>query len=101
MPGRRNVEERVNQAVFNIVTQTVASILSERRADVPELRPETLISESGLDSLDIADLTAHLDELVGRVPEEALRQYPRTLGELAELYGRYQNVQPGAEALRA
>ena len=91
----------MNQSVYDTITRAVTAILMERRAEVLEISPETPISQSGLDSLDIADLTARLDEEIGRVPEEALRQYPQTLGELAELYGRYQNVQPGAEALRA
>ena len=91
----------MSQDVFKIITQAVASILSERRADVPELRPQTAISESGLDSLDIADLTTQLDEQIGRVPEEALRQYPQTLGELAELYGRYQQSESATEVVGA
>jgi acyl carrier protein len=91
----------MNQVAFDTIVQAVSSILLERGAEVPELRPETLISQSGLDSLDIADLTLRLDEQIGRVPEEELRQYPRTLGELADLYARYQPAQPGAESLRA
>jgi len=91
----------MSQAVFDIIVQAVSTLLSQRGTEVPELRPETLVSQSGLDSLDIADLTLCLDERIGRVPEEALRQYPRTLGELAELYARYQPERQGAEALRA
>jgi hypothetical protein len=67
---------------------------------LPELKLETPLSESGLDSLDIADLTLRLDEQIGGVPEEALRQYPKTLGQLAELYGRY-HMQPVSEILQA
>jgi acyl carrier protein len=90
----------MNQAVFEAIAQTVGAILTERGEPVPTLTPDTLISHSGLDSLDIADLTLRLDAQVGRVPEEALRQYPKTLGELAELYGRYRELQPSAEAAR-
>jgi len=91
----------MNQAVFDTIVHAVSSTLLERGTELPELRPETLISQSGLDSLDIADLTLRLDEQIGRVPEEELRQYPRTLGELADLYARYQPSQRGAEVLRA
>jgi len=89
----------MDQAVFEVIVQTVNAILRERKEPVPELKPATLVSESGLDSLDIADLTLRLDEEIGKVPEESLRQYPRTLGELAELYARYQQSQSSAQVL--
>jgi acyl carrier protein len=89
----------MNPTAFDIVVQAVSAILTQRREPVPELKPQTLISASGLDSLDIADLTLQLDEQIGRVPEEALRQYPHTLGELADLYARHQ-LQPASDVLR-
>jgi acyl carrier protein len=89
----------MDRAVFDIIVQTVSGILSERGDSLPELKPETPIFESGLDSLDIADLTLQLDKEIGRVPEEALRRYPHTIGELAELYARYQ-LQPVSEVLQ-
>jgi acyl carrier protein len=89
----------MNREVFDTIVQTVGEILIERQEPVPELTPETLISASGLDSLDIATLTVRLDGQIGRVPEEALRQYPQTLGELADLYARYRKLQPVSEAI--
>jgi len=49
--------------------------------------------------LDIATLTVRLDEQIAQVPEEALRKYPQTLGELANLYARYRKLQPVSEAV--
>jgi len=89
----------MNPEVFEIVVQSIGEILMERREPVPGLKPETPISASGLDSLDIATLTVRLDGQIGRVPEEALRQYPQTLGELAALYARYRKLQPVSEAI--
>ena len=89
----------MNREVFDTVVQSIGEILMERREPVPELKPETLISASGLDSLDIATLTVRLDGQIGRVPEKALRQYPKTLGELANLYARYRKLQPVSEAV--
>ena len=86
----------MNKEVFDTIAQTVGAILIERREAVPELKPQTLISDSGLDSLDIAELTLRLNDLVARVPEEAFRNYPKTLGELADLYAPYQ-LHPSAE----
>ena len=86
--------------VFEAIAQTVGGILTERGEPVPALTPDTLISHTGLDSMDIADLTLRLDAQIGRVPEEALRQYPKTLGELAELYGRYRESEPRVESAR-
>jgi len=90
----------MNQAAFDTIAQTVSNILAERREPVPELKPQTPISVTGLDSLDIATLTLRLDEKIGPVPEEALRQYPETLGELADLYARSRRSQPDPTVLR-
>jgi acyl carrier protein len=91
----------MNQAVFDVIVQAVSAILSERGEPVPELEPESPISESGLDSLDIATLTIRLEEQLGGVPEDALREYPQTLGALASLYGRYVNLLPASEVPHA
>ena len=90
----------MNQMVFDSIVQALTNILMERRALVPELTPQTPLSATGLDSLDIATLTVCLDEKIGRVPEEALRQYPNTLGELTDLYARSQRSQPAPAVLR-
>ena len=73
---------------YDIVAQTIRTILSERNDPVPELKPETPISASGLDSLDVASLVVRLEEQFGVDPFQAdnLEQYPRTLGEMADLY---------------
>jgi acyl carrier protein len=73
---------------FSAVEQAVKQILAERGDAVPALEPATLISASGLDSLDIAALVVRLQEHFGFDPfaDPNLREYPRTLGELAVLY---------------
>jgi acyl carrier protein len=91
----------MNRAVFDIIVQAVRGILAERGEPAPELTPESPISESGLDSLDIATLTIRLDEQIGTVPEEQLREYPQTLGALADLFARYANLPPVCEAPQA
>jgi len=78
----------MNQSVYDTITRAVTAILMERRAEVLEISPETPISQSGLDSLDIADLTARLDEEIGRVPEEALRQVGLD-PQLTRTFGQY------------
>jgi len=91
----------MNQAVFDIVAQAVRAIVAERGDALAELKPETSISASGLDSLDVATLTVQLDEQIAKVPEQELRQYPQTLGKLADLYARYRELQQGAEVLQS
>ena len=40
--------------MYDTIAQTIRTILLERSDPVPELTPETRISASGLDSLDVA-----------------------------------------------
>ena len=82
----------MNRAVFDTILQVVSGILSERGEPLPEVKPETPISESGLDSLDIATLTVRLGEQIGGVPEEALREFPKTFGQLTDLYAHLGNL---------
>jgi len=71
-----------------IISKTIVAILLERGAAAPELKPETRISASGLDSLDIAVLVVRLEERFGVDPFslKTLDRYPQTLGELAAMY---------------
>jgi acyl carrier protein len=73
---------------YEIIEDVIRTILTERDDQVPPLKPETQISASGLDSLDVAALVVRLEERLGTDPFKngALSRFPRTLGELAELY---------------
>jgi acyl carrier protein len=79
----------LDQSVFDTIARVISSIHLERGEAVPELKPQTPISASGLDSLDIAALVVRLEEAIGVDPfKEALDRYPQTLGEMADLYAR-------------
>jgi acyl carrier protein len=59
-----------------------------KRTDVPELQDDTVLLETGLDSLGFAVLVVRLEEELGFDPfmmaEEAY--YPRTFGEFVTFY---------------
>lgn len=75
-------------SMYELIVHKIATILSERGDSTPALTPETRISASGLDSLDIAALIVRLEEQLGFDPFSAgtLDRYPQTLGEMADLY---------------
>lgn len=73
--------------MYDTIAQTIRTILLERGDPIPELTPETRISSSGLDSLDVAALVVRLEEQLGLDPfKKVLDRYPQTLGEMADLY---------------
>ena len=73
---------------YDTIVDVIQTILIERNDPVPALHPETQISASGLDSLDVAVLVVRLEERFGTDPFQngAFERFPRTLGELADLY---------------
>jgi len=79
---------------YEIIEDAIRTILTERDDEVPQLKRETQISASGLDSLDIAALVVRLEERLGTDPFKngALTRFPRTLGELAELYTQHSGL---------
>lgn len=56
-----------------------------------ELQDDTILLESGLDSLGFAILVARLEEELGYDPFLLMDQpvYPRTLGEFVDIYQRF------------
>lgn len=56
-----------------------------------DLRDDTVLLESGLDSLGFAILVARLEEELGYDPFVLMTEpvYPRTLGEFVAIYERY------------
>ena len=55
-----------------------------------DIQDETVLLESGLDSLGFAILVARLEEELGRDPFTEMEEviYPRTLGEFIAIYER-------------
>jgi hypothetical protein len=74
---------------YSALCATITNIVIERGDTPPELTPETLILETGLDSLDVAMLVVRMEEKVGFDPFASgkVSEFPQTLGALASLYG--------------
>lgn len=79
----RNLRERITTAI-----QETADI---RGTEVGVLVDETVLLESGLDSLGFAILVARLEEELGYDPFVLMDipVYPRTLSEFIEIYQRF------------
>lgn len=62
-----------------------------RDTEVAALTDETVLLESGLDSLGFAILVARLEEELGYDPFVMMDEpvYPRSLGEFIEIYQRF------------
>lgn len=70
----------------SIVKDIIGGLLRRRGADVPEITPDSaLTADLGLDSLELAELSAALEDSMGRDPySEGL--VPETVGELTGFY---------------
>ncbi len=77
--------------MYDAITETIRTILTERNDPVPDLEPGTSIANSGLDSLDVAALVVRLEQrlVIDPFQDGALARFPRTLGELANLYEQH------------
>jgi acyl carrier protein len=75
----------------NKITVAIQETADLRGADVGPLQDETVLLESGLDSLGFAILVAKLEEELGYDPFVLMDApvYPRTLGEFIEIYQRF------------
>ena len=71
-----------------IIRDTIQRLLDQRGASGIEVRAEsTLTADLGLDSLELAELSAVLEDEVGRDPfSEGI--VPETVGELVAYYDR-------------
>jgi len=77
----------------SILEQTFASLLREAEAPVPPaFADELVLLQSGLDSLGFAVLITRLETELGYDPFTLMSEpcYPRTFGELVEVYQRFQ-----------
>jgi acyl carrier protein len=71
-----------------IIRDTIQRLLEQRGALGTEIRPESkLTADLGLDSLELAELSAVLEDEVGYDPfSEGI--VPETVGELVDYYNR-------------
>lgn len=72
----------------NLIITALNEILDEDDIQAPEWSDETILLESGIDSLGFAVLVSRLEDQLGFDPftimEDAV--YPRTLGEFVSVY---------------
>ncbi|SFE04599.1 acyl carrier protein [Blastococcus tunisiensis] len=80
-------DTHVRQAIVGQVTD----LLIEEGKDVPTLRDDTVLLESGLDSLGFAVLVTRLEDSLGYDPFTEMTEpvYPQTLGEFVDIYARH------------
>ncbi len=74
------------------ILAALAEAADSRGAEVVgSMTDDTLLLESGLDSLGFAILVARLEEELGYDPFVKMSEpvYPRTLGEFVDIYERY------------
>lgn len=73
------------------ITTAIQETADMRGAEVGVLVDETVLLESGLDSLGFAILVAKLEEELGYDPfvKMDVPVYPRTLGDFIEIYQRF------------
>lgn len=66
-------------------------LFEEDDLEIPELRDDTLLLETDLDSLGFAVLVTRLDERLGYDPFSVMDEavYPSTLKEFVDLYERF------------
>lgn len=77
--------------VLDTVTTTLRELLAEEGIDGVALSPDTVLLDSGLDSLGLAVLVTRLETELGYDPFSLMTEavYPRTLGEIADIYASY------------
>ncbi len=83
------VRDRIEQEFHNILDQIDGTL------NVPALTDDTILLESGLDSLGFAILVATLEDTLGYDPFLAMEEpyYPSTFGEFVKLYEEYSREQ--------
>ena len=70
------------------VVKTIRSLLGRRKERAVEIDPNAdLYEELGLDSLEVAELSATLEDDLGRDPYSE-GEVPRTVAEVVEFYER-------------
>ena len=75
----------------NQIITAIQEAADTRGTEIGVLNDETVLLESGLDSLGFAILVARLEEELGYDPFVMMDEpvYPRSLGEFVEIYQRF------------
>lgn len=75
----------------NQIITAIKETADVRGSEIGSLNDETVLLESGLDSLGFAILVARLEEELGYDPFVMMDEpvYPRTLAEFVEIYQRF------------
>lgn len=83
-----SIRDQIIKIFEEVVEQTDSNLL------VPELSDDTVLLESGLDSLGFAILVAQLDEELDLDPFVEMDEpvYPRTFGEFVSIYEKASKV---------
>ena len=78
------MKEKIKQVMHDIAVQNESNLIEE-------LNDDTVLLDSGLDSLGFAILVATLEEELGYDPFSMMDQavYPRTFGEFVKIYQKY------------
>lgn len=81
MPSNAGIRERIQEVFAEVVSNTT-------QVEAPELSDDSVLLETGLDSLGFAVLVARLDEELGYDPFSTAEEpfYPRLFGEFVEFY---------------
>jgi acyl carrier protein len=84
---RKIVSNSVRQSVIEAIT----TLLEEDELSVPALEDDTVLLETGLDSLGFAVLVTRLEESLGYDPFTLMTEavYPRTLNDFVTIYETY------------
>ena len=83
-------EQNNNSTLFTQILKVYQEVYSSQNkgASAPQIKNETVLLDSGLDSLGHAILITRLEEKLGYDPFSISTEayYPRTFGELVEFY---------------
>ena len=73
------------------IITAIQETAEDRGSDIKTLNDDTVLLDSGLDSLGFAILVARLEEDLGYDPFVLMDQpvYPRTLAEFVQIYQRF------------
>lgn len=77
-----------SEAIRLAVHDEIAALLREDGKPVPDLLPESVLLETGLDSLGFAVLVTRLEDVLGYDPFTLMDEpvYPRTVQEFVSMY---------------
>jgi acyl carrier protein len=69
------------------IIEALKEVFQNKSLDTPQLGPETVLDELGLESLDFAQAVIRMEEITGKDPFATGAEYQiRTLSDLAALY---------------